>query len=69
MEFKKVISYKKIFAGIAIVPGCKFLPKQQKSAEKVENPRPVSRKSLPKQQKSAKRVEIPRVTGHISLPK
>ena len=38
MEFKKIIIYKKIFAGIAIVAGWKSLPKQQKSSEKVENP-------------------------------
>lgn len=37
MEFKKAISYKKIFEGIAIVAGRKSLPEQQKSAEKVEN--------------------------------
>ena len=38
MEFKKAIIYKKIFAGIAIVAVRKSLPKQRKSAEKVENP-------------------------------
>ena len=38
MEFKKIIIYKKIFAGIAIVAVRKSLPKQRKSGEKVENP-------------------------------
>mgnify|MGYP006959330082 FL=1 len=37
MEFKKAISYKKIFAGIAIVAVRESLSKQRKSGEKVEN--------------------------------
>ena len=48
MEFKKAISYKKIFAGIAIVAVRESLSKQRKSGEKVENPRTAVRKSLPK---------------------
>lgn len=38
----------------------KSLPKQLKSAEKVEIPSTAIRESLPKQRKSAEKVEIPR---------
>ena len=47
----------------------KSLPKQQKSAEKVEIPATAVRKSLPKQRKSAEKVEIPRAAVCKSLPK
>ena len=49
--------------------GTKSLPKQRKSAERVEIPTAAVWKSLPKQRKSVERVEIPSAAGCKSLPK